>query len=298
MSTMGDDYSSIWSYRLKWLYTLLVVFTLMLPVFYVIYVSFNQNGFGAAEYVFTFEWYGEIFADLLLMGALGNTVILAAITLAVAVPMGLVAAKFYKATEAKLLTVSLLLSPLFVPADILGAALLVFFKNLNKTFTALGETLGVSWFDTWFDLGYFSAIVGLIIYTLPYVFVVILITMARYKDQQTEAARSCGATAWQAFWQVEFPQIRAGIFSACSFTVILTFNEYTRTSLLKGGFDTFTGVLVSQMLNEGMSEQSYAMSSMVSYIAIAVIGSIIIFTLARADRLERIARAKAEPLGA
>ncbi len=293
---MGDDYSSVWSYRLKWLYTLLVVFTLMLPVFYVIYVSFNQNGFGAAEYVFTFEWYGEIFSDLLLLGALGNTFILAGITLAVAVPMGLIAAKLYKATEAKLLTVSLLLSPLFVPADILGSALLVFFKNLNIACATIGEWLGISWFDTWFELGYFSALVGLIIYTLPYIFVVILITMGRYNEQQTEAARSCGATAWQAFVQVEFPQIRAGVFSACAFAVILTFNEYTRTSLLKGGYDTITSVLISQMLNEGMSEQSYAMSSLISFIAIALIGSIILYTLVQSERLEREARAKAEPV--
>ncbi len=293
---MGDDYSSIWSYRLKWLYTLLVVFTLMLPVFYVIYISFNKNGFGAAEYVFTFEWYRNIFSDLLLLGAMGNTMLLAAITMVVTVPMGLIAAKFYKATRAKLLTVSLLLSPLFVPADILGSALLVFFKNLNIACATIGEWLGIGWMDDWFDLGYFTAIVGLVIYALPYVFVVILITMGRYREQQTEAARSCGATAWQAFVQVEFPQIRAGVFSACAFAVILTFNEYTRTSLLKGGYDTITSVLISQMLNEGMSEQSYAMSSLISFIAIAVIGTIILFTLVQSERLEREARAKAQPL--
>ena len=293
---MGDDYTRLWTYRLKWLYTLLVVFTLMLPVFYVIYISFNQNGFGARDYVFTLEWYGDIFSDLLLMNALGNTMLLAAITMLAAVPLGLIAASFYKATEAKLLTVTLLLSPLFVPADILGSALLVFFKNLNIACATVGEWLGISWFDTWFELGYFSALVGLIIYTIPYIFVVILITMGRYKEQQSEAARSWGATAWQAFYQVEFPQIRAGVFSACAFTLILTFNEYTRTSLLKGGYDTITSVLISQMLNEGMSEQSYAMSSLISFIAIAVIGSIILYTLVHTDRLDREARAKAQPL--
>jgi spermidine/putrescine transport system permease protein len=293
---MGDDYTNIWSYRLKWLYTLLVVFTLMLPVFYVMYISFNENGFGARDYVFTLEWYGDIFSDLLLLNALGNTLILAAITTVVAVPMGLIAAKFYKATQAKLFTVSLLLSPLFVPADILGSALLVFFKNLNIACVSVGEWLGVGWFDGWFELGYFSALIGLIVYTLPYIFVVILITMGRYREQQSEAARGCGATAWQAFWQVEFPQIRAGVFSACAFTVILTFNEYTRTSLLKGGYDTITSVLISQMLNEGMSEQSYAMSSLASFIAIAVIGGIILYTLLRSEGLEREARARAQPV--
>ena len=293
---MNDDYSSKLGYRLKWLYMLLVVLALMLPVFFVMYISFNENGFGARDYDFTIAWYGVIFSDLLMIDAITSTLILSFTTVIIVVPLGLITAKFYKQTQYPLAIVSLMLSPLFVPSDILGAALLVFFKNINLMFTALGEWFGVSWFETWFDLGYSSAIIGLIIYTLPYVFVVILITMGRYREEQTEAARSCGATALQAFWHVEFPQIKAGIFSSCAFTIVLCFNEYTRTSLLKGGFDTFTTVLVSQMLNEGMSEQSYAMSSLVSYIAIAVIGSIIIFTLARSERLERIARAKAEPL--
>ena len=293
---MTDEYGNIWTYRLKWAYTLLVVFTLMTPVFYVMYVSFNKNGFGAAEYVFTFEWYGEIFKDRLLVGAIGDTGILTLITTIIVVPFGLLTAKFYKRTRYKVATVSLLLSPLFVPSDILGSALLVFFKNLNKSFEALSDWLGNEWFYGWFDLGYMTAIIGLVIYILPYVFVVILITMGRYRDQQTEAARACGANGWQAFWQVEFPQIRAGIFSSCAFAVILSFNEYTRTSLLKGGYDTFTTVLISQFLNEGLSEQTYAMSSAVSFIAIAAIGGVIVFTLLRSEKLERVARAKAQPV--
>ncbi len=293
---MQDDYGNIWTYRLKWFYTLLVVFTLMLPVFYVMYISFNAHGFGARGYSFTLEWYVDIFSDNLMLASLGNTFILAALTTVIVVPMGIIAAKHYKSTRFKVAVVALLLSPLFVPSDILGSALLVFFKNMNHAAAALGERLGTGALDGFFELGYFTAIVGLIIYTLPYVFVVILITMARYREQQTEAARACGATAWQAFWQVEFPQIRAGVFSSCAFAVILTFNEYTRTSLLKGGFNTFTSVLISQMLNEGMSEQSYAMSSVVSFIAIAVIGGIIIYTLLRSEQLERRARAEAEPL--
>lgn len=292
---MDEQYGSKLTYRLKWAYTLLLVATLMLPSFYVIYISFNEHGFGAAKYDFTFDWYKVIFTDKLLVNALGWTLRLAVLTTLIVVPFGLIAAKFYKTTQHKVLTVAVFLSPLFVPGDILGSALLVFFKNLNRMFEGLSDWLGNEWFYGWFDLGFFSALAGLIIYTLPYVFIVILITMARYRDQQTEAARACGANAWQAFWHVEFPQIRAGIFSACAFTVILTFNEYIRTSLLKGGFDTFTSVLVSQMLNEGMSESSYAMSSLVTYIAVAVIGSIIVFTLIRTESLEREARAKAQP---
>jgi len=290
-----DDYGSSWGYRLKWAYLLLIVATLMSPVFYVMYISFNENGFGAAQYVFTLDWYGVIFTDRLMLNALAWTSALALTTMAVTVPMAVLTAKFYKATRFKVLTVFVILSPLFVAADIMGSALLVYFKNLNHAFTRLGETLGVAWFDGWFELGFLTALIGLIVYTMPYAFIVVLITMGRYRTQQTEAARACGATGWRAFWDIEFPQIRPGVLSACAFVIILSFNEYTRTSLLKGGFDTFTTVLVSQMLNEGMSEQSYAMSSFVSFVAIAAIGTIILFTLLRSEALAREARAKAEP---
>lgn len=294
---MQDEYGSIWLYRAQWAYLLLIVVTLMSPVFYVMYISFNENGFGAAEYVFTLDWYKVIFSDKLMLDALGWTLSLAIATTVVVVPMAVLSAKLYKMTRFKVAVVFLLLSPLFIASDIMGSALLVYFKNLNMAFEAISDALGNEVFYGWFELGFTTAWIGLIIYTLPYAFIVILITMGRYRAEQTEAARACGATGWRAFWDIEFPQIRAGIFSSCAFSMILCFNEYTRTSLLKGGFDTFTTVLVSQMLNEGMSEQSYAMSSFVSFIAIAVIGSIIIFTLVQSERLSQVARAKAEPAG-
>lgn len=187
-----------------------------------------------------------------------------------------------------------MLSPLFIPADIMGSSLLVYFKHLNAIFSAIGEALGTDWLGSWFELGFLTALIGQIVYTMPYAFVVILITMSRYREQQTEAARDCGATGWQAFWQVEFPQIRVGVFSAGAFVAILSFNEGTRTALLKGGFDTFSNVLVSQMLNVGMSEESYAMAGTMSIVSMLVVGSILIYTFARAERLERVARARSE----
>ena len=83
-----------------------------------------------------------IFSDKLMMNALGWTLSLAVATTLLAVPMAVLAAKFYKATRYKVATVFLLLSPLFVAADIMGAALLVYFKHLNNGFTAVSDMLG------------------------------------------------------------------------------------------------------------------------------------------------------------
>ncbi len=280
---MLDDYANPLAYRLNWAYLLGIVLVLLVPVFFNLYVSFNEFGFGAANYEFTLDWYFVVFDDSQLKEAFGWTLFLALITVVLSVPAGVLAAKLYKQTERKVLIVSLMLLPLFVPADIFASALLVFFKNLNLGFELLSDSLGNEWFYGWFELGYMTAVIGLVIYTLPYVFIVTLITMGRYHPEQTEAARSCGASGWQAFWHIEFPQIRPGILSAASFVVILTFNEYTRTSMLKGGFDTFTTVLISQMLNTGMSEQSYAMGGIVSSVAMLVIGGVIISTLFRSN---------------
>ncbi len=186
--------------------------------------------------------------------------------------MGLLAAKFYKKTRFKVPFVLLMLSPLFVPADIMAAALLVYFKNLNRFFNNQFEL-------NWFDLSLFTALIGQMLWCLPYVFVVILVTMSRYRENQTEAARTCGASGWQAFWHVEFPQIRAGVLSAAAFTLILSFNEYTRTNFLKGGFDTFPTYLVSYMLNTGMTPEVYAMAGLTSVLSIVIIIFVLIYAL-------------------
>ena len=96
---MIDDYANIWMHRLKWGYLILIVVTLMSPVLYIMYISFNQYGFGANRYAFTLEWYGLIASDKLLVNALTWTVALSITTTVISVPLSLVAAKYYKATK-------------------------------------------------------------------------------------------------------------------------------------------------------------------------------------------------------
>jgi ABC-type spermidine/putrescine transport system permease subunit II len=287
MSQIATNYSRPWVHRLKWAYVLLVVFFLMLPVFYTIHISFNEYGFGSPLYTFTTAWYTGLLNNAEIGESLKWTLLLGVLAVVTTVPMALLAAKFYKRTRFKVSFVILMLFPLFVPGDIMGASLLVFFKNLNNL---VGWAFGADWFE----LSVFTALVGQVLWCFPYAFVVILIAMSRYRQQQTEAARSCGATAWQAFWHVEFPQIRAGIFPAATFVFILSFNEYIRTDFLAGGFDTFNSFLYSYMLNTGMSPEVYAMGSLVSLTSIVVIGGVIFYLFRQETRsLQAEPRARA-----
>ena len=57
-----------------------VVFALLLPSFYIIYISFNEYGFGARVYEFTFDWYRVVLGDTMLVASLKWTAYLAIAT--------------------------------------------------------------------------------------------------------------------------------------------------------------------------------------------------------------------------
>ena len=98
---MYDDFANPWTIRLKWSYLLLVVVALLSPVFYTVYISFNEHGFGARIYEFTFDWYRVVLSDTILVASLSWTVYLAVTAVATTIPMALLSAKFYNIHAAK-----------------------------------------------------------------------------------------------------------------------------------------------------------------------------------------------------
>ena len=99
--SLRDDFQPKWKLLLKWGWLSFAVFILMAPTFYTVYISFNELGFGAKYYNFTFQWYENVFSDKQLIGALGWTMLLAIITLPIVIPFGLLSAKLYKQSTQK-----------------------------------------------------------------------------------------------------------------------------------------------------------------------------------------------------
>ena len=61
--SLRDDFQPKWKLLLKWGWLSFAVFILMAPTFYTVYISFNELGFGAKYYNFTFQWYENVFSD-------------------------------------------------------------------------------------------------------------------------------------------------------------------------------------------------------------------------------------------
>ena len=77
-----------------------------------------------------------------------------------------------------------------------------------------------------------------VVWTLPFGFLVMMAVFNRFDVSLEEAARDMGADEWTVFKEITFPIILPGIFAAGLFGFTLSYDEFARTTLLAGEFNT------------------------------------------------------------
>lgn len=77
-----------------------------------------------------------------------------------------------------------------------------------------------------------------VVWTLPFGFLVMLAVFNRFDASLEEAARDMGAGEWTVFKEITLPLITPGIVAAGLFGFTLSYDEFSRTTLLAGEFNT------------------------------------------------------------
>ena len=77
-----------------------------------------------------------------------------------------------------------------------------------------------------------------VVWTLPFGFLVMMAVFNRFDVSLEEAARDMGADEWTVFKEIAFPLILPGIVAAGLFGFTLSYDEFARTTLLAGEFNT------------------------------------------------------------
>jgi len=77
-----------------------------------------------------------------------------------------------------------------------------------------------------------------VVWTLPFGFLVMMAVFNRFDVSLEEAARDMGANEWTVFKEITFPLILPGIVAAGLFGFTLSYDEFARTTLLAGEFNT------------------------------------------------------------
>jgi putative spermidine/putrescine transport system permease protein len=198
---------------------------LVAPIVVSIMMSFDGRSylgkFPPPEY--STRWFANFFSDAYYLHGLKTSVVLAVIATTVSTAAGVSAAIVLDRYEfpGKQALEALFLSPLVVPAVVIGFALLLFFALIG-VFDGFARLMG-----------------GHIIITFPYTVRTTLAGLVGIRKTLTEAAMSLGATERQAFWDVTFPLARTGIVAGAVFAFAFSMDDVA-VSLFLTSPDTYT----------------------------------------------------------
>jgi spermidine/putrescine transport system permease protein len=208
---------------------------------------------GAAGANGLFRNYVAILDDVRLMRALRTSLVVGLLVALIAPPFAVLAAEAVRVWRMPRLIIAIILIPLFVPGVSMGLATALFFQILGIKPSLLTIT----------------AVQAL--WALPFAFLVILTVMASFDQVYLEAAYMSGAGRVRAFFEVELPQIHHGILGAAVFSLIISFNETIRTSVVQGGRNTVQTYLWSQYQQVGLSPSLFALMTLIIVVTLALI---------------------------
>lgn len=203
----------------------LTVVFLIAPIAVSILMSFDARGylgrFPPTE--FSFQWYARFFSDTYYLTGLQTSLILAVVAATVSTIAGVSAAVAIDRYEfpGKQALETIFLSPLVIPAVVIGFAMLLFFALMG------------------IFQGFPRLLAGHIIITFPYTVRTTLAGLTGIRKNLTEAAMTLGATERQAFWDVTFPLARTGMVAGAVFAFAFSMDDVA-VSLFLTSPETYT----------------------------------------------------------
>ncbi|MER9240964.1 ABC transporter permease [Mesorhizobium sp. M0633] len=237
------------------LYTAILLVFLFAPIAIVVLFSFDAKGLAAFPFEGpTTEWYMSVARDPIMRKAAVNSVFVALSTTICCILIGTSAAfaiarfRFRRAS----LFAGLMALPLLLPHLLLGISLLSFF-------TSLGIGLSV-----------WTAIIGHVLITLPFMVFTLTSRIASLDPQIPEAAATLGANPAQAFYRVTLPLIRSAMVGAALLVVAWSLDEFSVSFFTIGSDNTLPIVIWGQM-RAGVSPTVNAISAIMVLATILLI---------------------------
>ena len=210
-----------YSRRSLWVVAGIVIVFLAAPTFFIIPVSFTEEGFLTwPPKGFSLQWYETLLADNSPYPAAFLRSVLVALfagffAMLIGVPAAfmLVRKQFF----GKSVIFAFLVSPIITPHIILAVSLFYLFARLHLIGTYLGLILGHT------------------VITMPYVIVTVMAVIKNYDLRLDQAAWTLGAGKLKTLWFITFPIIKGGLIAAFMFAFIISFDELTMAIYLTGG---------------------------------------------------------------
>src|SRR5215475_9776638 len=241
----------------RWLsvHALLVFGFLYLPITVLIVYSFNGAGVGGfPPRDLTFDWYRTLFADGAIWESVGNSLIVAAVAVGIALGLGIPAALALDRSNfpGKALFRRLVLLPLILPGIITGLSLSMLFHDANVKLSLMTIVLGHG--------------TALISVATTEVFA----GLQKLDRAQEEASLDLGANYWQTFWRVTIPNLRLSIIGAALLIFTLSMDEIAVSFFLIGRDNTLP-LEIWGRLRRGITPEINAVSTVIFLFSLVAI---------------------------
>lgn len=245
---------------------------LLAPIVVVVISSFNAVGvFSFPPQSFTTRWYSQI--DPAFYHALLVSLLVASITVAVAVLVGVPGALAlsrgrFRGRET---LNALCLSPLMVPALVVGVAVFQFSLVIwDVSRLTLGGTIA-------------GLVIGHLTFAVPFVIRAVLASHTRFDPSIEEAAQNLGAPPLQTFFEITLPILKPGIVSGAIFAFLISLDEVPIALFMGGGEATTLPVKIFMAIEISFGGDILAVASLI------VLASVILMLiLDRVVGLERL----------
>ena len=157
-----------------------------------------------------------------LQGAMGRSLVLALIVMVItALFSTMLAMAFRKKFRFSGVLFYTVMAGLMLPGILLSLGLAILMRQIGIPPAWWSSALGVH-----------------VVWTLPFGFLVMMAVFNRFDSSLEEAARDMGASEWAVFKEVTLPLVTPGIVAAGLFGFTLSYDEFARTTLLAGEYNT------------------------------------------------------------
>jgi spermidine/putrescine transport system permease protein len=237
------------------LYAILVYGFMFLPVAVVVLLSFNESQFGAFPMTgFSLRWFEALWNNDAIMRAFRTSIVLGLMTAVISTTLGVLASLAlvrYRVLGRNLIT-TMLIAPILVPEVVLAVALLLFlnFLGIGKSFTLL--------------------LFGHVIFTLPFVILVVQARLVGIRRDVEEAALSLGASPRQTFFSITLPLLMPAVAAGALFAFTISFDDITGTLFWKPGGVETVPTQIFAMLRHSISPEINALGTVMIVLTVGL----------------------------
>lgn len=224
------------------------------PIVLLVIFSFNDNNNVSIWTEPSLRWYGEMFRNDQVMGALQNSLLVALVATAVSTVLGTALAislERYRYRGRGTLD-GLAYLPIIIPDVTMAVMLLVFFF---QAFGILDSLTGIR-----LTSGLHTIILAHIAFNISFVAVVVRARIAQFDDALEEAAADLYATRWQTFRKVTLPLIAPGVAGGALLALTLSLDDVVVTQFVSGAGSTTLPVYVFGLVRRGVTPLINAVS--------------------------------------